>query len=364
MEIKKYIHDLFFLNQWTRKLYCYISFAKKKIYYGVKLVLPIYKYKKNSKDPVFLIFTPEHANLGDHAIAYAEQQLLERIGVSYYEITGKNLYLLEHYGYLKIMNGALILVNGGGNLGTLWPDIERMNRCIIEFNPDSNILILPNTIYYEDSEYGIEEFEKSKIIYNQHKNLVLYAREEISYQIMREAYKNVKLIPDMVLALNESEENLKREGCLLCLRNDVEKTLSLEETKLVHEIVERQFRGKVKETETVLDYYVPVYRRKNELAKKFKEFKSAELVITDRLHGMIFCAITGTNCIVLNSKSPKLKGCYQWISDLGYIKFAERVEEIDILYDDFSRKSNIYENHKIVKRMKELEDDIKDALDI
>ena len=49
--------------------------------------------------------------------------------------------------------------------------------------------------------------------------------------------------------------------------------------------------------------------RKIQIELKLKEFCSAELVVTDSLHAMIFCAITGTPCIVLNSKSPKLKGC-------------------------------------------------------
>ena len=64
-----------------------------------------------------MIFTPEHANLGDHAIAYAESILLKKAGINYYEITGKKLYELEQYGYLSILNHATILINGGGNLG-------------------------------------------------------------------------------------------------------------------------------------------------------------------------------------------------------------------------------------------------------
>ena len=59
---------------------------------------------------------------------------------------------------------------------------------------------------------------------------------------------------------------------------------------------------------TVLSYDVSVEKREEELKRKFNEFKSAKLVVTDRLHGMVFAAITGTNCIVINSKSPKNEG--------------------------------------------------------
>ncbi len=46
------------------------------------------------------------------------------------------------------------------------------------------------------------------------------------------------------------------------------------------------------------------FDRMEELNSKFAEFLSSGLVITDRLHGMIFAAITGTPCIALDNKSP------------------------------------------------------------
>lgn len=98
---------------------------------------------------IFLIFTPEHANLGDHAIAYAESILLKKARIKYYEITGEKLYELEQYGYLSILNHATILINGGGNLGILWPLIEKMNRAVITQNPDSKIYVFPNSIFME-----------------------------------------------------------------------------------------------------------------------------------------------------------------------------------------------------------------------
>ena len=331
---------------------------KWKVYYAFKLVLPIYRYKYTNKSPVFLIFTPEHANLGDHAIAYAEQKMLHQLGIDFYEITGKNLYTLEQYGYLNILNGSLILVSGGGNLGTLWPDIEKMNRCIIQRNLDSIILVLPNSIFYENTTEGQLQFGESKRIYNSHNNLYLYAREKLSYEVMRNAYNNVKLAPDMVLTLNETCERQERKGCILCLRRDVERTLSDRDEKYIEDVTAKMFNENVKISDTVLEHNVSINERKQELIKKFDEFREAELVITDRLHGMIFCAITGTNCIVLNSKSPKLRGCYQWIENLDYISFANSVNQIEKIYMNMPHKNNAYNNDNIIEMMKELERDI------
>ena len=101
MSIKEKIYAICVENKLLKKIYTSISYVKWKIYYKKNLVNPINEYKKSTKNPIFLIFTPEHANLGDHAIAYAESILLKKARIKYYEITGEKLYELEQYGYLS-----------------------------------------------------------------------------------------------------------------------------------------------------------------------------------------------------------------------------------------------------------------------
>ena len=72
------------------------------------------KLKKNPLT-VFLVFTPEHSNLGDHAIAFAETELLQSSGFDYVEVTGEQLVKIEQYNLLGMMNGYPIVVQGGGN---------------------------------------------------------------------------------------------------------------------------------------------------------------------------------------------------------------------------------------------------------
>ena len=121
---------------------------------------------------VVLVFTPEHENIGDHAIAYSEIKMLIEADVDYIEVTGFELEKLKKYKLLNVFNGYKILFQGGGYLGTLWFDSELLVRDIIQNNPRSDILMLPNTIFYEDNEWGKTEFENSKKIYNNHKNLM------------------------------------------------------------------------------------------------------------------------------------------------------------------------------------------------
>ena len=64
--------------------------------------------------------------------------------------------------------------------------------------------------------------------------------------------------------------------------------------------------------------------RECELRKIFGSFKSAEIVITDRLHGLIFAAITETPCIVLQSNNHKIKATYEtWLRSYAHIKMQK-----------------------------------------
>lgn len=72
---------------------------------------------------------------------------------------------------------------------------------------------------------------------------------------------------------------------------------------------------------------ITVSNRKSVVNKKMQEFANAKLVLTDRLHGMIFSAIAGTPCIVFTNNHHKVLGSYEWISYLNYIKFAKSSNE-------------------------------------
>lgn len=320
---------------------------------------PYVKQRLLKPNAIFLILTPEHVNLGDHAIAKAEIQILQKLGIDYIEIPNKRLECLYYTKWLHVMNGAPILINGGGNLGTLWFGIEEITREIIKRNPKSEITILPNTFFYEDSPWGREELEKSKEIYNNHKHLRIYAREKTSFNAMVGIYRDVKLIPDMVLSLNECVTPAPvRKGCILCLRGDLENTRTNEDNQKILQCAKRLFGGNIDNVDTMINHPVQPNRRNEELEKLFDRFRHAELVITDRLHGMIFCAITGTPCIVLDSKSPKLRGCYEWIRHLDYIKFADRPEDITLLYSSISSGPHVFDNSHLTHYYKELAEDI------
>lgn len=350
--LKKIIPN--FLKKYLKKI--------NRLRFCIKIYRNSEKSRKKDKKRVFLIFTPEHNNLGDHAIAEAELDILKDYDV--FEITEYKLSVLTEYPKVlkRMISEDLIICTGGGFLGSLWFNTtEYVFRKVINLcGTNNNIIVFPQTIFYEDDEFGKEEFEKSKQIYNNCKNLILIAREKTSYEFMKSAYKNVFLIPDVVMYLNEYKENCKRNGVQITLRHDIEKTMSDEYYNNLIQFAENEFGCNVRFADMCIENDVSSEHREKALDEHFDKFRSSELVITDRLHGMIFSAITGTPCIVLNSKSPKVKGVYDWIlKDCEYITFTDDFNEMKVFVDETRGKNFKYDNSNLMPYYDELKQIVK-----
>lgn len=305
------------------------------------------KYREKFK---FLLITPEHCNLGDHAIAAAEEALFKDFFL--FEITERSLdkffKYFRHSLSLKLLLGKSdILIHGGGFIGTIWPYSDILTQQIIELLPHSRITLLPNTIFFSADEEGRKWLEDARKVYNSHKNITLCTREKLSYDnalLLLDDHSRVKLIPDMVLSLDECREDQKRSGAVLCLRNDCEKIMDDSDSAEIYTWTNKVFDS-VKEADMCVDHNVLPKNRLAELEKQFETFRKAEIVITDRLHGMIFAAITGTPCAVFFSMSHKVKGIYDWcLSDVEYIQNVENCADIAAFYEKVKGRSFSYDN--------------------
>ncbi len=309
----------------------------KKAYKNIKSIIKCRQYdsyKKKCKNlgykEVILFCTPLHGNVGDQAITYAEEKLFQDNKILFFEVSTYEADLNFDYIHENIANDAVILIHGGGFLGSQWFEEEKMARKVIQNFKNHRVIILPQTIYYKNDSFGQEQFEKSKIIYNAHNDLHICARENISYEIMKIAYPHAEilLVPDTVLYLEAIQGRIEKNGILLCLREDAEAKLSKEEKQKIDKLASK-FSNSILKTDMMVSHLVRKRNRGKEIKKKLKEFESAKLVVTDRLHGMIFACITNTPCITLNNYNHKVKGVYEWIKNLNYVKYIENVNDLE-----------------------------------
>ena len=311
----------------------------------VKILLEVL-LKKRIPYRFILIGSPIHGNIGDHAISIAERKfLLDHFSENaVIEIPGYYFKFLRRFLIQLVAKKDVILISGGGFLGSLWINEEDMVRQIILSFPQNSIYILPQTVFYSDDETGKTELTKSQNIYSTHKRLNIFLREKKSFEFTRTNFDKLHYIgyvPDMVLYLDFSKPALNRSGILFCFREDKEKRLSQNETSDIYAFFNEKGYSIVF-TSTIILGGISFKCRDKILAAKLTEFKTSRLVITDRLHGMLFAAITATPCIALDNLSKKVGGVCEWISDLEYIKFAQSVDDI-VMYSEQLLKSGAFE---------------------
>ena len=250
-------------------------------------------------------------------------------------------------------------------MGNQWLNEETLRRDIMMHFSDNPTVIFPQTIYYTSDEMGTEERDRSISIYNKRKALTLVAREKISYEIMHQIYPDTSLIltPDIVLSATMKSfgvEPGEREGVLLCMRSDVERSI-LEETQTA--IISALQRKKLfyRRTDMYCDGIVTKENRLEKVKNKMEEFVHARVVITDRLHGMVFSAITGTPCIVFSNYNHKVRGTYEWIKYLPYIRYAENVEDMERYLPELLEMENcIYDNTPLMPYFEKLAEVVRD----
>lgn len=331
----------------------------------IKRIISLFYYRrfkqyKNKKKIVHLL-TPTHGNMGDQAIAYATERYLKE-NFKEYEIL--EFYRDDIYKYAetikKLLNkDDLIFLIGGGNMGNLYIAEEKSRRFVIEEFSENRIISMTQTISFTKDNEGKQELKKTKEIYNNHKDLTIIAREKYSFEIMKNEFVNCKIIenPDIVLYLSDSftDSITNRKNIMTCLRSDKESVLGSQKQLFLDKLKSKY--SDIFEYDTVINRHVDKSTRIEELNDMFNKFSTSKVVITDRLHGMVFCAITKTPCIVTKSLDNKVIGTYEWIKDLNYIRLVDNLnfDKVEVLINelmDLKVKSHINLREKYFDKLR------------
>ena len=347
------------LNDDERKL---VLISSSAYYYEIAKQLRengIYNYMPVTEYPLFRIFyetektrrfvlfnTPEHTNVGDHAIAECIKKFLKIYFPKYLiiEITeymySNNKSIIKNY----IQKEDIILITGGGFLGTLWMKGGEQNvREIITNFYKNKIIIFPQTMWFEKTEIGIEEKKITKEIYEKAEDLTIMLREHSSYECAVNLFdKKIKSVemPDIVLSMQvDIERTTKTKMGALCFKDDFESLLTSEDKFEIEQILKKQVND-ITRISMHSKQPICIQEREQEIRKKLKELSEYQIVITDCLHCMIFCALVGTPCIAFDNISGKLSGVYEWIKDFSCIHIATLNMNMDKLIEKVLKEQN------------------------
>lgn len=314
---------------------------------------------------LFIFGTPLYANYGDLAIALSEIQFFKEnfsdvqcvdVPREYWEKEKQTIISM-------VTEKDLIFITGGGFLGDVWLDEEMFVMDVLNTFRTNVFVFLPHSIDFKTNTSERKHFEEiNRLPYKW-----LCFREQHSYEIAKK-YIDEKicfLIPDMVLNLqiqknSEYEANNKVK---LCLRKDREGVL----TSDVEKKIENFFRNRNIQIEfytTSIGKYAPLSAHKKMINQKIEELQTADWVVTDRLHCMIFSLICGKPVAFFDNSNKKLSGCYGFLKEKNYAIYIENGDDIeDKLSDLIIRKTYVFDKSMLEKYYAKLKKIIYDALE-
>jgi len=302
--------------------------------------------KSNSTKKVYWIgaFSPIHGNVGDHA-----------------QTLGVRRFLRDHFGDYKIITiyrddvsahklrgiaehlrpQDIVFLHSSGDFGSMhdvanhhsgsisYPEVRRQ---IVKYALSQNIINLPVTAYYQDDEKGKVSLQKDQDAFDQSRFTVL-CRELVSLQVVQSNLQCESMFfPDFVFYLEPKPIAVPRKGVLTILRNDKEAVLDKKQKSLIIEKLKSKFSD-VFVKDIMHEYHViPDFILDEYMERVFEQFQGRELVITDKMHGMITAVITGTPCIALSGGIPhKILAYKPFLA--GAVEFVENIAELEAAID-------------------------------
>ena len=343
---------------------------ESKIFYDVPLdgqgirerfLADIQKIPHTENRKWFLMNTPDHGNMGDHAIAFSALDFLRDYFAEdeIVEITGWQWDAFKHNIIQKVETNDVIAIVGGGFMGDLWPVQDERVKDIVNAFPGNKIVFLPQTFYYTREESIVS---RDKEFYEQNKNIFFIHREKNSFEFFsKHVVSNEKrnaCYPDLVLYDKKEKKQKIRNGVIVCLRLDKEMVSYGVRRKLLD--LCKKLGVQVEFMDTVLDKNVQKHLRAAELEQMIEKISGAKLFITDRLHGMLLATVTGTPCIAFDNLSKKVSGVYEWIKNLDYVVCIEEEElEESLLLEFLGKTKNVYSVDFLKAHFDEMAKDIK-----
>lgn len=276
----------------------------------------------------YLLDACNYGNIGDLAITYAERKFLKKINLSCTPYQIGDFWPHARSLRAQTRKNAIICYQGGGNLTELYDSIDYGRCAELNYLSPSKCLIFPENISYSNTPRATAELNYVKKCFTKAR-VVLCARDHYSYNMMRSHFPQIKviLVPDIVLSLGDDpifhHNHLRQRKVLFCLRNDVEKRGNLPLNEMSVSL--RRSKFEIHHTDMVFKSQRPVTFEEGEsrVARMAQDISSASLVVTDRLHGMIFSALCGTPCLAFPNNGRKVGDMYStWLSSLKYIQFV------------------------------------------
>ena len=288
---------------------------------------------RTSKNRIYFFCTPSHSNLGDQAQLYCWLRLMKEWHPDYEVVCVPTLY--RQFDTIRAIHSELrkddiVYIHSGYLIFDPHPELPFILDVVRGFY-DHQVVLLPQTVNIMGGWFQ----HIVSHTFNDHPNLTLYCRDEVSLEKANALFPKVtnKLMPDVVTSLIGDEEfqycEGERDGVMFCVRNDGEKFYTDEQILNLRKRLEN-FKTEMCDTTIVAPVWKWDLDRGQLIRKMLQRFAKYQVVITDRYHGTIFSQIVNTPVIVISSTDHKLSIGVKWFPQEKFadnISFAKDLDE-------------------------------------
>ncbi|WP_026520138.1 polysaccharide pyruvyl transferase family protein [Butyrivibrio sp. FCS006] len=291
--------------------------------------------KQHSARNAYIFMLPEHGNIGDYAIGFAEQQFLSDyfgelnvVGITTPQWLAHQEEIIE-----KVYKDDIVFLNGGGYFGDLWEE-SYLYENIIEVFADNTKIMFPNTLTYKNNTFDIA-LKKDVEWFSKQRDLYLFFREKHSNAIFANAGGTSDAFIDMALYMSFArEKHEQNRNVMLCMRSDREKLFDYD-SRIKEEL--RAGGYTYYECDLFKDRRISQAEGREIFQTTIESFQECDCIITDRLHGMIISAISNVPCVAIDNYTHKLKYVYEngnYVST--YVLLEDTYDDSFIKYVDMA----------------------------
>jgi pyruvyl transferase EpsO len=170
---------------------------------------------------VALLDYPNNSNIGDSLIWLGEIAYLRSRGISPHYVCDLNNYRADRINR-ALKNNPVILLHGGGNFGTLWPEEQAFRIKVLREFKGTPIIQMPQSLHFEN-EYILAETTQA---IREHGEFTLLVRDQPSYDFAQQHFDcTVTLCPDMAFFIGELKSDTQPQlDRFILSRTDHEKS--------------------------------------------------------------------------------------------------------------------------------------------
>ncbi|WP_166880216.1 polysaccharide pyruvyl transferase family protein [Salinibacterium sp. ZJ450] len=292
---------------------------------------------------VALVDFPSHRNAGDSLIYMGQMAHFQALNVRVKYLADSGRYRARDLK--RRLPFGPILIQGGGNMGDRWVEMQEFREKVIAENRDRPIIQLPQSLDFSSPAKA----DQARKVYESHPDLTLLFREDRSLKRARELFPNTQsyFCPDLALGAGPIAETAPPEvDVLFLIRDDSESaghliprvragtTSATTDWRLTSAsslswLAQRAPGIVARRVPSLLDPAYPLlvhnYRRMADINMRnaIRVLSMGRVIVTDRLHATVLAALLGRPVIALDNSTGKVSAVHSnLLKDISNVRIA------------------------------------------